>query len=77
MTKNRIEAFPDSVLVIIDTIVLLDLRPPYGTGLAALGPLLPTFLAYGLSFVYVAIYWNHHHVFQVVEMRGWARAVGQ
>lgn len=61
MPKTRLEAFSDGVIAIIITIMVLELRPPEGTSLAALKPLLPTFLGYALSFVYVGIYWNNHH----------------
>ena len=61
MLKGRLEAFSDGVLAIIITIMVLELRAPHGTSLAALRPLLPVFLSYVLSFVYVAIYWNNHH----------------
>jgi uncharacterized membrane protein len=55
------EAFSDAVFAIIITIMVLELRPPHQTGLAALRPLLPVFLSYALSFVYLGIYWNNHH----------------
>ena len=64
MTKGRLEAFSDGVLAIIITIMVLELRPPdpiNGTGFAALGPLVPKFIAYALSFVNVGSYWNNHH----------------
>ena len=61
MTKNRLEAFSDGVLAIIITIMVLELKVPHGTDLAALKPLLPVFLSYVLSFLYVGIYWNNHH----------------
>jgi uncharacterized membrane protein len=61
MTKNRLEAFSDGVLAIVITIMVLELKVPRGTDLAALRPLLPVFLGYVLSFVYLAIYWNNHH----------------
>ena len=65
MTKNRLEAFSDGVIAIIITIMVLELKVPHGEGFAALKPLLPVFLSYVLSFVYVGIYWNnHHHMFQ-------------
>ena len=68
MTTGRLEAFSDGVIAIIITILVLDLRTPHGSSFADLLPLLPTFLAYVLSFVYVGIYWNnHHHMFQVTE----------
>ncbi len=65
MEKNRLEAFSDGVLAIIITIMVLELRAPHAHGLSALAPLLPVFLSYVLSFIYVGIYWNnHHHMFQ-------------
>jgi uncharacterized membrane protein len=59
--KNRLEAFSDGVLAIIITIMVLELKVPHGASLEALKPLLPVFLSYVLSFVYLAIYWNNHH----------------
>jgi uncharacterized membrane protein len=68
MRTGRLEAFSDGVIAIIITIMVLELRPPTGTTWAALRPLVPTFLSYVLSFVYVGIYWNnHHHMLQVVD----------
>ena len=65
MEKNRLEAFSDGVLAIIITIMVLELKVPHGSDFATLEPLLPVFLSYVLSFVYVGIYWNnHHHMFQ-------------
>lgn len=61
MGKNRLEAFSDGVLAIIITIMVLELKVPHGAGLSALTPLLPVFLSYVLSFVYIGIYWNNHH----------------
>src|SRR3954468_7448052 len=61
MGKGRLEAFSDGVLAIIITIMVLELQPPHGTELSALRPLLPVFLSYILSFVYLGIYWNNHH----------------
>jgi uncharacterized membrane protein len=64
MEKNRLEAFSDGVLAIIITIMVLELKVPHGVELGALEPLLPVFLSYVLSFIYVGIYWNnHHHMF--------------
>jgi uncharacterized membrane protein len=63
MGKTRLEAFSDGVIAIIITIMVLELRAPVGTSLASLQPLLPVFLSYVLSFVYVGIYWNNHHHF--------------
>ncbi len=61
MGKGRMEAFSDGVLAIIITIMVLDLHVPAGISASALMALLPAFLGYLLSFVYVAIYWNNHH----------------
>lgn len=61
MIKGRLEAFSDGVLAIIITIMVLELKAPHGVDLSALRPLLPVFLSYVLSFVYVGIYWNNHH----------------
>ena len=61
MTKNRLEAFSDGVIAIIITIMVLELKVPHTTELSELAGLLPVFLSYVLSFVYVAIYWNNHH----------------
>jgi len=61
MSKSRLEAFSDGVLAIIITIMVLELKVPHGIELAALKPLLPVFLSYVLSFIYVGIYWNNHH----------------
>lgn len=61
MTKNRLEAFSDGVLAIIITIMVLELHVPDEPTWRGLGSVLPTFLSYLLSFVYVGIYWNNHH----------------
>jgi uncharacterized membrane protein len=61
MGKNRLEAFSDGVLAIIITIMVLEMKPPHGGDFASLAPLLPVFLSYVLSFIYVGIYWNNHH----------------
>ena len=61
MTKNRLEAFSDGVLAIVITIMVLELRAPHGADLTDLRPLLPAFLSYLLSFLYLGIYWNNHH----------------
>ena len=61
MGKERLEAFSDGVFAILVTILVLDLKVPRGAGLADLAPLLPTFLAYVLSFTNLGIYWNNHH----------------
>lgn len=61
MEKNRLEAFSDGVLAIIITIMVLELKVPHGQDFTAIKPLLPVFLSYVLSFIYVGIYWNNHH----------------
>ena len=61
METNRLEAFSDGVVAIIITIMVLELKVPHSPDLNALRPLLPVFLTYLLSFVYVGIYWNNHH----------------
>jgi uncharacterized membrane protein len=61
MTTGRLEAFSDGVIAIIITIMVLEMKVPHGDGLKDLGPLLPVFLSYVLSFIYVGIYWNNHH----------------
>lgn len=68
MTKGRLEAFSDGVLAVIITIMVLEMKSPHGTNLAALGPVLPVFLSYVLSFIYVGIYWsNHHHLLHATQ----------
>ncbi|MBE7539322.1 MAG: DUF1211 domain-containing protein [Opitutaceae bacterium] len=61
MGKNRLEAFSDGVIAIIITIMVLELKVPHGESLETLKPLVPAFMSYVLSFVYVGIYWNNHH----------------
>jgi len=61
MGKGRLEAFSDGVIAIIITIMVLEMKVPHGIDLAALRPLIPVFLSYVLSFVYLGIYWNNHH----------------
>lgn len=68
MRRNRLEAFSDGVLAIIITIMVLELKVPHGAGFEQLKPLIPVFLSYILSFVYLGIYWNnHHHMLHTVE----------
>jgi uncharacterized membrane protein len=68
MSKNRLEAFSDGVMAILITIMVLELKAPHGVELDALKPLLPVFLSYVLSFIYLAIYWNnHHHMLHTVK----------
>lgn len=61
MNKGRLEAFSDGVLAVIITIMVLEMKSPRGTSLAALRPVVPVFLNYVLSFAYIGIYWNNHH----------------
>ena len=61
MNKTRLEAFSDGVIAIIITIMVLELKVPHGTDFPTLKPLVPVFLSYVLSFIYLAIYWNNHH----------------
>jgi uncharacterized membrane protein len=61
MSKGRMEAFSDGVIAILITILVLELKTPHGVTFAALRPILPVFLTYILSFVYLGIYWNNHH----------------
>lgn len=61
MTKNRLEAFSDGVMAILITIMVLEVKVPHGSDFAALAPMLPVFLSYVLSFIYLGIYWNNHH----------------
>ncbi len=61
MGKNRLEAFSDGVIAIIITIMVLEMKVPHGDNFEALVPLLPVFLSYVLSFIYLGIYWNNHH----------------
>jgi len=68
MGKGRLEAFSDGVIAIIITIMVLELKVPHGTDLASLRPLLPLFLSYILSYVFMGIYWtNHHHLMQATR----------
>ncbi len=61
MKKGRLEAFSDGVMAIIITIMVLELKVPHGNDLASLQPLIPIFISYILSFIYIGIYWNNHH----------------
>ena len=68
MNKNRLEAFSDGVLAIIITIMVLEFKVPHGSEFGDLKPLIPKFLSYILSFVYIGIYWgNHHHLLHTVK----------
>ena len=68
MSKNRLEAFSDGVLAIIITIMVLEMKVPHGADFASLQPVLPVFLSYILSFIYIGIYWNnHHHMLHTVQ----------
>jgi uncharacterized membrane protein len=61
MGKDRLAAFSDGVIAIIITIMVLELHVPHGADVTALWTMLPSFLSYVLSFIYVGIYWNNHH----------------
>ena len=68
MGKGRLEAFSDGVIAVIITIMVLELKAPHGATVEELLPLLPTFLTYVLSFIFVGIYWvNHHHFFHIIH----------
>ena len=68
MGKHRLEAFSDGVIAIIITIMVLELKVPHGESTETLTPLIPVFLSYVLSFVYLGIYWNnHHHMLHVAQ----------
>ena len=68
MNSTRLEAFSDAVIAILMTIMVLELKIPHGTDLEALAPMLPIFLTYVLSFIYLGIYWNnHHHMLQATK----------
>src|SRR5215813_10797547 len=68
MSKSRLEAFSDGVIAILITIMVLELKVPHSADPHALREMLPVFLAYVLSFVYLGIYWNnHHHMLQVTR----------
>jgi TMEM175 potassium channel family protein len=68
MGTGRLEAFSDGVIAIIITIMVLELKAPHGSGFDALLPIIPVFLSYVLSFVYVGIYWtNHHHMLHAAD----------
>ncbi len=68
MNKNRLEAFSDGVIAIIITIMVLEMKVPHGNELSDLVRLIPVFLSYVLSFIYIGIYWNnHHHLFHAVK----------
>jgi uncharacterized membrane protein len=68
MRTTRLEAFSDGVIAILITIMVLEMKVLHGEDLPALIPVIPVFLSYVLSFIYLAIYWNnHHHMLQVTE----------
>ncbi len=68
MSKSRLEAFSDGVIAILITIMVLELKVPHGTTWSALVPVLPSFLTYVLSYIYLGIYWNnHHHMFHATQ----------
>jgi uncharacterized membrane protein len=68
MPTTRLEAFSDGVIAILITIMVLELKVPHGTDLSALTPVLPVFLTYVLSYLYLGIYWsNHHHLLHATQ----------
>jgi uncharacterized membrane protein len=68
MEKNRLEAFSDGVIAVIITIMVLELKVPHGVETGDLQELIPVFISYVLSFLYIGIYWNnHHHMFHAVH----------
>src|SRR5215468_11057775 len=68
MSKGRLEAFSDGVFAVIITIMVLEMKVPHGTDLQALKSVVPVFLCYVLSYLYVGIYWNnHHHLLHATE----------
>ena len=68
MTRTRLEAFSDGVIAILITIMVLELKVPHGTDWQALRPLVPVYLTYVLSFIFLGIYWNnHHHMLHATE----------
>ncbi|MEJ0012862.1 MAG: TMEM175 family protein [Bauldia sp.] len=68
MHKGRVELFSDGVIAVLITILVLELHPPHGSDWEALQPLVPAFLSFVLSFIYLGIYWsNHHHLFQAAS----------
>jgi len=69
MNKGRLEAFSDGVLAIIITIMVLEMKVPHGSDFSSLSPLIPVFISYVLSFIYLGIYWNnHHHMIHTVKV---------
>ncbi|MBE7172994.1 MAG: DUF1211 domain-containing protein [Williamsia sp.] len=68
MNKSRLEAFSDGVLAIIITIMVLEIKVPHGTDWKSLQPLIPVFLSYAISFLFIGIYWgNHHHLLHTLK----------
>jgi len=68
ITKGRLEAFSDGVIAIIITIMVLELKVPHNASIDALVPIMPVFISYVLSFIYIGIYWNnHHHMLHTVK----------
>jgi uncharacterized membrane protein len=71
MSRNRLEAFSDGVIAILMTIMVLELKVPHDTTMSAFCDVIPTFLTYVMSFIYLGIYWtNHHHMFCAVDHIG-------
>ena len=78
MNKTRLEAFSDGVIAIIITIMVLEMRAPEGISWEIIQPLIPKFLSYFLSFLFLAIYWvNHHHLLHTVKKSYFLYYVGK
>jgi uncharacterized membrane protein len=68
MHKGRLEAFTDGVIAVVITIMVLEMKAPDGVEFSALAPILPVFVTYVLSYLYIGIYWNnHHHLLHISE----------
>ncbi len=68
MNKNRMEAFSDGVIAVIITIMVLEMKAPHDASLTSLKPLIPVFISYILSFIFIGLYWNnHHHLLQAIQ----------
>lgn len=70
MNKERLEAFSDGLFSVVITIMVLELRVPFGNlTWAAIGELVPMLLTYVLSFVYGGIFWINHHYLLAATLR--------
>jgi hypothetical protein len=77
MSKTRIEAFSDAVIAIVITIMVLELKIPHGDSIRVLAPIVPVFLTYVLSYVFLGIYWNNHHHCSTPRSTSTARSCGR